>query len=46
MNASFFPREIADIVSGIIIYLCAFMLLFKSTIARVFTSRNDLKGGK
>ena len=46
MNASFFPREIADIVSGIIIYLCAFMLLFKSAIARVFASRNDLKGGK
>ena len=46
MNASYFPREIADIVSGLIIYLCAFMLLFKSGIARVLTFKNDLKGGK
>ena len=32
MNASLFPPEIADIISGIIIYLCAFSLLFRSAI--------------
>ncbi|MBQ3078698.1 MAG: ABC transporter permease [Clostridia bacterium] len=50
MNASFFPREIADIVSGIIIYLCAFMLLFKTAISkgisRVFGAKKELEGGK
>lgn len=30
MNSSVFPPEVADIISGIIIYLCAFSLLFRT----------------
>ncbi len=36
MTQSLFPSEIADAVSGIIVYLCAFSILFKSYIARFF----------
>lgn len=32
MNANVFPPEVADIISGIIIYLCAFSLLFRTMI--------------
>ena len=39
MNASLFPPEIADIISGIIIYLCAFSLLFKNLIVMLFTGK-------
>lgn len=35
MNANIFPPEIANIVTGIIIYLCAFTALFKSRIINV-----------
>jgi len=34
MNSQFFPPEIADIISGIIIYLCAFSLLFKQLLLK------------
>lgn len=34
MNSQYFPPEIADIISGIIIYLCAFSLLFKQLLMR------------
>lgn len=30
MDAGLFPSEVADIISGVVIYLCAFSLLFKS----------------
>ena len=40
MNASLFPPEIADIISGIIIYLCAFSLLFKNLIVTLFTGKH------
>ena len=40
MNASLFPPEIAQIISGIIIYLCAFSLLFRNML------RNLLRGKK
>jgi ABC-type uncharacterized transport system permease subunit len=55
MNASLFPPEIADIISGIIIYLCAFSLLFRSAIMKLLTGHrkpeetkpeNPPKGGK
>lgn len=36
MNANVFPPEIATFISGIIIYLCAFALLFKSGLLRIF----------
>ncbi|MGI6463256.1 MAG: ABC transporter permease [Candidatus Scatomorpha sp.] len=36
MNANVFPPEIATFISGIIIYLCAFVLLFKSALIKLF----------
>lgn len=36
MNANVFPPEIATFMSGIIIYLCAFALLFKSALMKLF----------
>lgn len=44
MNASLFPPEIADVISGVIIYLCAFMMLFRGALAKLF-SRKKSKGG-
>lgn len=43
MNASYFPAEIADLISGIIIYLCAFSALFRENIIGLF---NKLAGKK
>ena len=43
MEQGIFPKEIANIISGVIIYLCAFMMLFKSRIAKLFTRKE--KGG-
>ena len=34
MNSQYFPPEISDIISGIIIYLCAFSLLFKQLLMK------------
>ena len=34
MNSQYFPPEIADIISGIIIYLCAFSPLFKQMLMK------------
>jgi simple sugar transport system permease protein len=34
MNSQYFPPEIADIISGIIIYLCAFSPLFKQMLTK------------
>ena len=46
MNASLFPPEIADIISGIIIYLCAFSLLFKNLIVTLFTGKHKKQAAK
>jgi simple sugar transport system permease protein len=51
MNSQYFPPEIADIISGIIIYLCAFSLLFKQLLMkrssqRVSTELLDNNGGE
>ncbi|MBR1585058.1 MAG: ABC transporter permease [Clostridia bacterium] len=45
MSANIFPPEIADVISGVIIYLCAFMMLFKRRIGGLF-SRKEKEGGK
>ena len=34
MTAKLFPSEVADIISGVVIYLCAFSLLFKGVILK------------
>lgn len=43
MEQGIFPKEIANIISGVIIYLCAFMMLFKNHIAKLFSPK--AKGG-
>ena len=43
MDAMIFPPEIASVISGVIIYLCAFMMLFKNRISRLFNAKK--KGG-
>ena len=45
MDASVFPGEVADIISGVVIYLCAFSLLFKGTILKLFTPKARKEGG-
>ena len=42
MDASVFPGEVADIISGVVIYLCAFSMLFKS----LLTARKPKREGK
>ena len=44
MNSQYFPPEIADIISGIIIYLCAFSLLFKQMLMKRSTQRLSAEG--
>ena len=39
MDASIFPSVVSDIISGVVIYLCAFSLLFKAGILKLFTSK-------
>ncbi len=39
MTAKLFPSEVADIISGVVIYLCAFSLLFKGRIMKLFTRK-------
>ena len=36
MKQSIFPKEISDAVSGIIVYLCAFSILFKGFFSKLF----------
>ena len=38
----YFPAEIADLISGIIIYLCAFAMLFRGLIARKMHVNKDI----
>ena len=44
MTAKLFPSEVSDIISGVVIYLCAFSLLFKTGILKLFTPKP--KAGK
>ncbi len=39
MTAKLFPSEVADIISGVVIYLCAFSLLFKGSILKLLGGR-------
>ena len=39
MYAKLFPSEVADIISGVVIYLCAFSLLFKSGILKLMNRK-------
>ena len=40
LSTRYYPTEVADLISGIIIYLCAFSMLFRGKIAKL------LSGGK
>ena len=52
MFAKLFPSEVADIISGVVIYLCAFSLLFKGSILKLMKrkpkapAQGDGKEGK
>ena len=37
MTAKLFPSEVSDIISGVVIYLCAFSLLFRTQILRILS---------
>lgn len=39
MTAKLFPSEVADIISGVVIYLCAFSLLFKGSVMKLLTKK-------
>ncbi len=40
MTAKLFPPEVADIISGVVIYLCAFSLLFKGSVMKILNSKS------
>lgn len=49
MFAKLFPSEVADIISGVVIYLCAFSLLFKGSILKLMSKKPKApkaEGGK
>lgn len=48
MTAKLFPSEVSDIISGVVIYLCAFSLLFKGRIMKLFAHKPsaERKGDK
>lgn len=39
MEASIFPKEVASIISGVVIYLCAFSLLFRGAVVKLLTRK-------
>ena len=44
MTAKLFPSEVSDIISGVVIYLCAFSLLFKGGILKCFNRKPKTPG--
>ena len=48
MTAKLFPSEVSDIISGVVIYLCAFSLLFKGKIQKLISRKPSAlkEGGK
>ena len=48
MTAKLFPSEVSDIISGVVIYLCAFSLLFKGKIQKLISHKPAAlkEGGK
>ncbi len=41
MYAKLFPSEVADIISGVVIYLCAFSLLFRGSIVKLMNKKKQ-----
>lgn len=41
LPTKYFPTEIADLISGIIIYLCAFSMLFRGKIEKILVHNKD-----
>ena len=48
LSTRYYPTEVADLISGIIIYLCAFSMLFRGRIAKLLSGgkRADKSGEK
>ena len=46
MDAGIFPSEVSSIISGVVIYLCAFSLLFRSGIRKFFAREPKKAAGK
>ena len=44
MTAKLFPSEVSNIISGVVIYLCAFSLLFRTRIQRLITRKPKAPG--
>ena len=44
MDASVFPSEVADIISGVVIYLCAFSALFKGSLVKLVSRKPKSEG--
>ena len=44
MTAKLFPSEVSDIISGVVIYLCAFSLLFKGWITKHLSRKPQTLG--
>ena len=44
MTAKLFPSEVSDIISGVVIYLCAFSLLFKGWILKHLSRKPKTQG--
>ena len=45
LSTRYYPTEIADLISGIIIYLCAFSMLFRGKIAKLLSGKRADKTG-
>jgi simple sugar transport system permease protein len=43
LSTKYYPTEIADLISGIIIYLCAFSMLFRGKIASILSGKGKEK---
>ena len=46
LDKMIYPSQISDLISAIIIYLCGFVLFFKTTINKRLKARDAQKGGK
>ena len=45
LSTRYYPTEVADLISGIIIYLCAFSMLFRGKIAKLLSGKRADKTG-
>ena len=41
LSTKYYPTEVADLISGIIIYLCAFSMLFRGKIHTLLFKHKD-----